>query len=92
MQKISAPRKGDGILDKLLKKQASLKEAIAHIENREGRVGDLANDLEALTAKEAKLDSRRKYYMLYPTTPRSSAQSQRNGSDFIGNREHQRAY
>ncbi len=65
MQRISAPRKGDGILDKLLKKQASLKEAISHIEDREGRVGDLANDLEALTAKETKLESRRKYYMQF---------------------------
>lgn len=65
MQKISAPRKGDGILDKLLQKQAALKEALSHIEDREGRVGDLANDLEALTAKETKLDSRRGYYLQF---------------------------
>lgn len=65
MQRISAPRKGDGILDKLLQKQAALKEALSHIEDREGRVGDLSNDLETLSAKEAKLDSRRKYYMQF---------------------------
>ena len=65
MQRISAPRKGDGILDKLLQRQVALKDAIAHIEDREGRVGGLSNDLETMAVQEAKLDSRRKYYLQF---------------------------
>ena len=65
IQKISSPRKGDGILDRLTSRQAALKDALSHIESREGRVGDLTGDMETLTAREAKLESRRKYYLQF---------------------------
>ncbi len=65
ISRISSPRKGDGILDKLLQKQAALKEALSRLEDQEERVGELASQLEALTLQETKLDSRRKYYLQF---------------------------
>lgn len=62
---ISSPRKGDGVLDRLKKRQDSIREQLVHIEERDRRLSEINATLEMLRKEETEIEKKQNYYQKF---------------------------